>query len=163
MIDSIKFNGSGFKHDKLDDVFVPNSKNTIIFCSSPEVKDRIAGIIMDICDGLCEKRGKNVADYSATTEKPKYKIDMIYRPTTRLWVDDEQFITITVEAPFVYTAKSIDDIWFADGRNTQGIAIYPMTSFEGCYKKWAEGIDAVYKYIVSGRYGGYAGYEGEIC
>lgn len=159
MLEAIKFNGDLFNHEDNNDLIDTMTKNMIIICDSPHTRRALFNAFEEICEGKCVETGH---DYSVDDEEKLYpKITnriVIYLPTIRFEIDNEQLITITIEAPFVFTAKEIGDIWFAETDAENKILIYPMTCFKGCHDKWEEGLDAVYEYVTQGRYGGYDGY-----
>lgn len=162
MIKAIKFNGNEFEH--IDDNDLLNlTKNTIILCANSDIKYRIFKVIDDICKAKCEEEN-DITCYSMGEEDdergliPKMKVNINYLPTTILTIDDEQTITLTIEAPFIFTAKEYKDIWFADINEDNVIYIYPFFAFKGYKEVWEEGLFSVYKNFILGRYGVYSGY-----
>ena len=164
MFTGILFNKKIFEEKEEMNLMDPMTTNMIVICESPKIKNLLLQELKDICDGKCEEEGEEVSDYCTGAEKkgdfhvPKLKMLSNYLPTARLSIDDEQLITLTVEAPFLYTAKDAKDIWFAaEGANGK-ISVYPMTVFKGYKEVWANGLDDVYHHVVTGRYGAYNGY-----
>ena len=164
MLKGILFNKKIFEEKEEMNLMDPMTKNMIVICENPKIKNILFQEIKDICEGKCEEEGDEVSDYCTGAESeadfyiPKMKIFANYLPTTRIVIDEEQTVTLTVEAPFVYTAKSAEDVWFP-AENANGIiSIYPMTAFKGYKEVWAKGLDEVYYYIICGRYGAYEGY-----
>lgn len=159
MIEAIRFNGEVFNHEDDYDYMDNITKNTIVICDSPHTKRKLYKEIESICEGKCIDSGH---DYWVNNEDiiyPKITKRIVeYLPTIRFVVDDEQTITLTIEAPFVYTAKDIMDIWFAATDKKNKISVYPMLIFKGCHDIWDGGLDKVYNYVTQGRYGGYEGY-----
>jgi hypothetical protein len=73
---------------------------------------------------------------------------------------NDQTITMCLEPAMVYKAKNINDIWFLDTKKVDGRyvqQIIPLSTYKGADELWKKGLDAVYKEIVIGRYGGYTG------
>ena len=159
MLEGIKLSGELFNHEDDYDFIDTMTKNMIFICDSPHTKRKLYNAFEDICDGKCVESRH---DYYVNKEDELYpKITrriVEYLPTVRFVIDNEQIITITIEAPFVFTAKSIEDIWFAESNNDNTISVYPMECFKGSHNKWDEGLNEVYKYVTQGRYGGYEGY-----
>lgn len=129
------------------------TKNTIVLCEDNQIKNFLANAIIEICEGKHKKSGY---DYCAEPEdKLELQVGISYLPTTELFVDNEQKIVLTMEAPYILTAQSASDIWFAQRTKDAKISLYPMRIFQGYEEKWNEGVEAVYKYIIAGRYGDY--------
>lgn len=155
MIHGILFNDPEkfeFKDDNnLMDVI---TDNCIVLCEDTRVKNFLASQIEDICDG--KHQGEDGYTYyvgdDEDTPEPKITNMMTYLPTTWLTIDNEQKIILTVEAPFILTATSAEDIWFAQRNNEGKIAIYPFRVFKGYKETWNEGIEKVYKNTINGRY-----------
>lgn len=127
--------------------------NTIILCEDNKVKNFLYDAIREICDGKHKETGYEY--YAEDTDRLNLRVGISYLPTTELYIDDEQKIVLTMEAPYIFTAKQPEDIWFAQRNNDNKIFLYPMKVFKGYKEKWNEGIQAVYHYIVQGRYGDY--------
>lgn len=147
--DAFDFSDDNNNMDKITD-------NCIILCEGTSVKRYLSQQIQDICDGKHEDKGH---DY-ATDEDARLQLTSRYEylPTAHLVVDDSQKIYITVEAPFILTAKSPDDIWFAAKTHDKKISIYPLRVFEGYRDDWNKGVSCVYRNYINGRYGAYGGY-----
>lgn len=131
------------------------TNNSIILCEDTRIKYFLTRQIEDICDG--KYQNTEVCDYDVgdCEEEPKITNMMEYLPTTIFTLDNEQKITLTVEAPFILTATSIDDIWFAQRTKEDKISIYPFRVFIGHKEVWDEGVEKVYKSFIHGRYGCY--------
>lgn len=129
------------------------TENTIILCEDNKVKNFLYDAIREICDGRHKEDGYEY--YAEDTDKLSLRVGISYLPTTELYIDDEQKIVLTMEAPYILTAKTPEDIWFALRSRDNKIAIYPMKIFKGYKEKWNEGIQAVYHYIANGRYSDY--------
>ena len=155
MLRGIKFNKEHYfdfnDNNNLMDIL---TENTIILCEDDIIKNFLSNEIKDICDG--KHKTENGHDYYIEPEDNlniTYGIN--YLPTTELFIDDKQKIVLTIEAPYILTATSPKDIWFAQRTKYNKISIYPMRVFKGYKEKWDEGVYAVYRYIVSGKYGNY--------
>ena len=155
MLRGIQFNSSIF--DKKDDNNLMDklTANTIILCENTTVRNLIAKEIVRILNHECESNGDNDY-YCEPTDNMRYKYVVNYLPTTTLDVDCEQLITITVEAPYILTAKEPDDIWFASVDKDNIISIYPLKIFKGYKEVWEQ--KKTYQYVLSGRYGCYVRY-----
>ena len=73
---------------------------------------------------------------------------------------NDQKIILCLEPAMIYRATSIEDIWFATSAgegDTYKEAVYSLDAFIGSKAIYAEGLDKVYKFIVSGRFGCYDG------
>lgn len=127
------------------------TKNTIIICEDVGIKEFLAKEICDICEGKHKDTGHNY--FAEDTDELKYKRGIWYLPTFEIFIDNEQKIVLTIEAPYVFTANTPEDVWFAVRTIENKVAVYPIKVFKEYDKKWAEGLDAVYKFIVGGRYG----------
>lgn len=163
MFKGIEFNGDLFNCHNCYNLMDRMTQNMIVICETPRIKNIIWKEIEKICNGKCERDGH---DYYIPKEQenrgefpPRItKYGVHYLPTTQIIIDEEQKITLTIEAPFVLTAKSIEDIWFACLNGENKISIYPMIIFHGSKGKWDQGISEVYSYICQGKYGSYNGY-----
>ena len=131
------------------------TNNCIILCEDTRVKNFLASQIEDICDGKHQSEEGYSYDVGDQEEDPKITNRMMYLPTSIFTIDNEQKITLTVEAPFILTAISIEDIWFAARSIENKISIYPLRVFKGHKETWDAGIEKVYKDFISGRYGYY--------
>lgn len=155
MLRGIQFNSSLF--DKKDDNNLMDklTTNTIILCENTEVRKLITKEIVRALDRECESEGDNDY-YCEPTDNMQYKYAVNYLPTTTLNVDCEQLITITVEAPYILTAKEPDDIWFASVNEDNIISVYPLKIFKGYKEDWEQ--KKTYQYVLNGRYGCYVRY-----
>ena len=130
------------------------TNNCIILCEDSEIKRFLARQIEDICDG--KHRHEEGYAYSTGDDDdapdPKITNKIEYLPTALFTIDNEQKIAITIEAPFVLTATSTEDIWFAARTNDNKVSIFPFKVFKGHKETWNKGVEAVYKNIIQGRY-----------
>ena len=154
MLRGILFNDDRYFESSDDNNLMDRlTENTIILCADNKIKNFLYDAIWGICHGKYRKSGYEY--YAEDTDKLNLKVGISYLPTAELYVDDEQKIIITMEVPYILTAKQPEDIWFAQRNRDNKIAIYPMKVFKGYKEKWDEGIEAVYRYIAEGRYGDY--------
>ena len=129
------------------------TNNTIILCNSYETMNYLHSKIVDTVNEITEEDG---IEYFCEDE------DVLNAKTTlcfglqRVIQINNQTITLALEPSIIYKAESIEDIWFADKLGDK-YSVYSMDRFIGCQDKWNEGKDAVYRYIVNGRYGCYDG------
>ena len=152
MLRGIRFNNENCFDASDDNNLVDTlTTNTIILCEDVGVKEFLAKEIQDICAGRHKEGGHDY--YVEPSDELKCETGIFYLPTFELIIDEEQKILLTIEAPLLLTAKTPDDIWFAARTRDNRVSLYPMKIFEGYENKWNEGIYAVYKYVISGRYG----------
>lgn len=130
------------------------TQNTIILCEDTEIKKFLYHAIIDICDGKHIESGYDY--YIEDTDYLNYKNGINYLPTTELNIDTEQKITFTVEAPYILTATSPKDIWFAQRTKENKIRIYPLRVFKGYKERWEQGVYKIYIDTIAGRYGNYS-------
>ena len=109
--------------------------------------------IVDVCDGKHIETG--YLYYIEDTDYLNYKYGINYLPTTELNIDENQKIIFTVEAPYILTAISPADIWFAQRTKENKIRIYPLRVFKGYKEIWEQGVYRVYIDTIVGRYGNY--------
>lgn len=154
MLRGILFNDDKYfesiNDDNLMDVL---TENTIILCEDTEIKNFLYHVIIDICDGKHIESGYDY--YIEDTDYLNYKYGINYLPTTELNIDTEQKITFTVEAPYILTATSPKDIWFAQRTKENKIRIYPLRVFKGYKERWEQGVYKIYIDTIAGRYGNY--------
>lgn len=131
------------------------TNNCIVLCDDIKIKHFLASQIEDICDGKHQGEEGYTYDIGDCEEDPKITSMIGYLPTSIFTIDNEQKITVTVEAPFILTATSIEDIWFASRSNDNKISIYPFRIFIGHKEIWDEGVEKVYKSFIHGRYSCY--------
>ena len=154
MLRGILFNDDKYfesiNDDNLMDVL---TENTIILCEDTEIKNFLYHAIIDICDGKHIESGYDY--YIEDTDYLNYKYGINYLPTTELNIDTEQKITFTIEAPYILTATSPKDIWFAQRTKENKIRIYPLRVFKGYKERWEQGVYKIYIDTIAGRYGNY--------
>lgn len=155
MLRGIQFNSSLF--DKKDDNNLMDklTTNTIILCENTAVRKIVTKEIVRVLACECEAEGDNDY-YCEPTDNMQYEFVVDYLPTTTLNVDFEQLITITVEAPYILTAKEPDDIWFASVDKDNIISVYPLRIFKGYKEDWEQ--KKTYQYVLRGYYGCYVRY-----
>ena len=132
------------------------TNNCIILCEDPTLKYFLANQIEDICLGCHMHEEGHDYDVGDCDEEPKITDRIIYLPTSIFTIDNEQKIILTVEAPFILMATSAEDIWFAQRSVENKVSIYPFRVFKNHKATWRNGIENVYKDVISGRYGDYA-------
>ena len=129
------------------------TNNCIILCESVSIKNFLARQIEDICDG--KHRHEEGYTYSVGDDEdapdPQITNRIEYLPTALFTIDNEQRIVLTIEAPFILTATSIEDIWFAEKVDDK-ISIFPFRCFKGHKETWDKGIEKVYRDVINGRY-----------
>lgn len=155
MVRGIKFNHPRFDTNNDNNILGPITENTIILCNNPSLMRMFATEIVATINGEAEYN-----DYDCDDEdvgKAKFELEFGLQKVIDI---NGQKIFLALEPAMVYKAKQIEDIWFLDwvgsGDNYRE-QIYPMTVFKGSREKWDEGLCAVYKMIVGGRYGCYDG------
>ena len=112
MLRGIKFNDDKYFESTDDNNLMDTlTQNTIILCEDTEIKKFLYNAIKDICYGKHEKQGYDY--YIEKTDLLQFRYGINYLPTVELNIDDEQKIILTVEAPYILTATSPKDIWFA--------------------------------------------------
>lgn len=154
MVYGILFNDKRFE-TKDNNNQLDLAENTIILCNNLSSMTSLAEEIINTINGKAEHN-----DYYCDIEdvgKAKYELDFGLQKVIDV---NGQKITLCLEPAMIYKAKQIEDIWFFDwsGKDdTYKEFIYPMSIFEGSHDKWNEGLDAVYRMIVGGRYGCYDG------
>lgn len=154
MLRGIRFNNEhyfDFNNDNnLMDVL---TENTIILCEDNQIKNFLLNEIVDICNGRHEENGHDY--YIEDLDKLNIRYGINYLPTTELYIDDNQKIIITMEAPYIFTAIDPADIWFAQRTKDNKITIYPLKLFEGYKERWEQGAYKIYIDTILGRYGNY--------
>ena len=156
MLEAILFNDpEKFDFNDENNYMDTITNNCIVICEDTEVKNFLSKQIEDIFDGKHEHEGGY--DYYIDEHREVYITNKIaYLPTTHFVINNEQKITFTIEAPFVLTATSVDDIWFASRTTDNKVSIYPLRAFKGHNEDWNNGVFEVYKNVISGRYGTYS-------
>lgn len=157
MVREILFKDKRFDTNDENNCLSPVTENTIILCANFKLMNSLAEEIVNTINGEAEYN-----DYDCDDEdvgKAIYELNFGLQKVIKI---NGQTITLCIEPAMIYKAKQIEDIWFFDWNHTDDNynykeSIYPMTVFDGCFEVWEKGLDAVYKMIVGGRYGGYDG------
>lgn len=155
MLQGIEFTGDRFKKTDDDNIFSGLTDNTIVICSDYEHMASLAEEILKTVNGEAEYN-----DYCCDEEDigaAKYVLNFRLQKVIDI---NGQRITLCLEPAMVYKAKTIKDIWFFTwgGKDANyKESIYPMVVFKGAGELFDEGLDTVYKQIVSGCYGTYDG------
>lgn len=131
------------------------TENTIILCNNYDLMDSLAEEIINTINGKAEHN-----EYCCDKEDVgKAKYELCFGLQRAIDVNGQKII-LCLEPAMIYRAKKIEDIWFYDWSGKGDCykeLIYPMTLFIGSDEVWNDGLDKVYKMIVSGKYGGYDG------
>lgn len=155
MLESILFKAQRFDSDNKNNSMCELTANTIILCSDYRIMNSLGDEIVNTVNGEADYN-----DYYCEDEdvgKARYTMCFGLQRVIEI---NEQKIILCLEPAMIYRATQIEDIWFATsaGEGTEyKEAVYPMTAFIGGQTVYAEGLDKVYKFIVSGRYGCYDG------
>lgn len=155
MLESILFKDKRFDTTGNNNLMAELTSNTIILCSDYKVMSTLADEILKTVNGEA-----NYNDYfcdDADIGNAKYTL---YFGLQRVIEINDQKIILCLEPAMIYRATSIEDIWFATSAGegeTYKEAVYPLNAFIGSKAIYAEGLDKVYKFIVSGRFGCYDG------
>lgn len=131
------------------------TNNCIVICEDTGIKNFLAKQIEDIFGGKHEHEDGYIY-YTDEHREVNITSRISYLPTTHFIINNEQKITFTIEAPFVLTATSVEDIWFACRTNDNKVSIYPLKVFKGHKEDWDIGVFEIYKNVISGRYGTYS-------
>lgn len=155
MVKGIEFKDKRFETKDGNNFLEPITDNIIILCNNLELMHTFAKEIINTINGEAEYN-----DYICDNEDVgKAKLELAFGLQRVIDINGQKII-LCLEPAMIYRAKQIEDIWFLDwigsGDNYREW-IYPMTVFKGSHDKWNEGLDAVYKMIVSGRYGCFDG------
>ena len=154
MLRGILFNDpEKFDHNDDNNLMDVITNNCIILCEDTKLKYFLANQIEDICLGKHTHEEGYEYYVGDDEEEPKITGRMTYLPTSIFTIDNEQKIIVTVEAPFILTAKSIEDIWFAARSAENKVSIYPFKVFNGHKETWDKGVEKVYLNVINGRYG----------
>lgn len=154
MLRGILFNDEKYFEFSNDDNLMDTlTENTIIICEDTNIKNFLYNAIKDVCEGKHKEEG--YLYYIEDADALNFKYGINYLPTTELYIDEEQKITFTVEAPYIFTAKTPDDIWFAQRTKDNKIRIYPLKVFIGYKDRWEQGVYKIYIDTIAGRYGNY--------
>ena len=155
MLESILFKAKRFDTNNDNNLMCDLTNNTIILCSNYKIMDSLADEIINTVNGEADYNDYFCADEDIG--KAKYTMCFGLQRVIEI---GEQKIILCLEPAMIYRATQIEDIWFAtsagEGEDYKE-AVYPMTVFIGSKDIYAEGLDKVYKFIVSGKYGCYDG------
>ena len=155
MVEGILFKDKRFETKDNNNLLNPITENIIILCNNQELMHTFAEEIVNTINGKAEYN-----DYYCDEEdigNAKYELSFGLQRVINI---NGQKIYLCLEPAMIYKAKQIEDIWFLDwvGKDDNYREwIYPMTVFKGSHEIWNEGLDRVYRMIVSGRYGCYDG------
>ena len=155
MLESILFKDKRFDTASNNNLMAELTSNTIILCSDYKVMSTLADEIFKTVNGDADYNDYFCED--ADIGNAKYTL---YFGLQRVIEINDQKIILCLEPAMIYRATSIEDIWFATSAGegeTYKEAVYPLNAFIGSKALYAEGLDKVYKFIVSGRFGCYDG------
>ena len=155
MLESILFKATRFDTTRNNNLMAELTGNTIILCSDYKIMSSLADEILKTVNGETDYNDYFCDD--ADVGNAKYTL---YFGLQRVIEINDQKIILCLEPAMIYRAKSIEDIWFATSAGegeTYKEAVYSLDAFIGSKDIYAEGLDKVYKFIVSGRFGCYDG------
>jgi hypothetical protein len=155
MLEGIRFNDPRFDSNDGNNILSPLTENTIILCCNCDVMYHLSEDIFNTVNNRVQQH-----DYACDDEdigNAQYRIGFFLQRVIQI---NAQTITLCLEPAMVYKAKELDDIWFLDTKKIGDRyveQIIPLKAYKGARELWEKGLDAVYKEIVIGRYGGYTG------
>lgn len=155
MLESILFKDKRFDTSGNNNLMADLTTNTIILCSDYKIMTTLADEILKTVNGYAEYN-----DYFCNDEDIGKANYTLYFGLQRIIEINDQKIILCLEPAMIYRATSIEDIWFATSAgegDTYKEAVYSLDAFIGSKAIYAEGLDKVYKFIVSGRFGCYDG------
>ena len=158
MIEQIYVKDEKYKDFELLDL----TDNNIVFFITPQLKNEVVQLLSTIWED--HKTDGDLLDfYMGNDDEPDPQIDMSkpnvrYLPTTIVDLKGGQRFIFTIEAPFIFCAKTKEDIWFVDKDADDNIVCWAFTDFIGHENVWDKGIDYVYSEFCNGKYGCYHGY-----
>lgn len=160
MVTGIEFTDKRFETKENNNVIEFYTNNCIILCCDLNIMNSLAEEIFNTINGKAEYNNYCCDDNDIG--KAKYEMNFGLQKIIDV---NGQKITLALEPSIVYKAKDIRDIWFAEwfgSKDDKGFSpykesVYPMLIFKGSRDVWNEGLDAVYRMIVNGRYGTYDG------
>ena len=155
MLESILFKDKRFDTSGNNNLMADLTTNTIILCSDYKIMTTLADEILKTVNGYAEYN-----DYFCDDEDIGKANYTLYFGLQRVIEINDQKIILCLEPAMIYRATSIEDIWFATSAGEGDIykeAVYSLDAFIGSKAIYAEGLDKVYKFIVSGRFGCYDG------
>lgn len=155
MLESILFKDKRFDTSGNNNLMADLTTNTIILCSDYKIMTTLADEILKTVNGYAEYN-----DYFCDDEDIGKANYTLYFGLQRVIEINDQKIILCLEPAMIYRATSIEDIWFATSAgegDTYKEAVYSLDAFIGSKAIYAEGLDKVYKFIVSGRFGCYDG------
>ena len=153
MLEDILFKAKRFAEN--NNCMAELTDNTIILCSNYKVMDSLADEIINTVNGEAEYNDYYCEDEDVGNAKFTMSFGL-----QRVIEINNQKIILCLEPAMIYRAKNIEDIWFATAAgegDTYKEAVYSLDAFIGSKDIYAEGLDKVYKFIVSGRFGCYDG------
>lgn len=145
MLTGIEFNHERFKKENEYNLLTPITKNCIIICNSYKIMNGLAEEIINTVNGKAEYN--NYVCDDEDIGKARYEIDCDLQKVIDI---NGQKITLALESAIVYKATDIEDIWFFDCINRNGIYeefIYSITEFKSIYEIWDKGLDTIYKMV----------------
>jgi hypothetical protein len=155
MLDYIEFNNNEFE-EGYNNLGGELTNNTIILCDSYETMNTLHKYIIDVVN---EEDSENINDvsvnYYCEDEDVRQAKTTLCFGLQRVVQINNQTITLALEPSIMYKAEEMYDIWFVEKYDKYRICA--MSRFKGSVDKWNEGKDAIYKYVVNGRYGCYDG------
>lgn len=155
MLRGIRFNDPRFDSNDGNNILSGLTKNTIILCCNCDMMYALSKDIFNTVNDRVQQH-----DYDCDDEDigaARYHMGFFLQRVIEI---NDQTITLCLEPAMVYKARELNDIWFLDKKRIGDRyveQIYPLSAFKGAEKLWADGLDAVYREIVIGRYGGYTG------
>ena len=155
MLESILFTAKRFDSGNDNNLMCNLTKNTIVVCSDYRTMTSIADEIINTVNGKADYNDY----YCEDDDIGRAKYTMYFGLQRVIEINDQKII-LCLEPAMIYRATQIEDVWFATSAGKDEDykeAVYPMTVFIGSRAIWDSGLDTVYKYIVSGRYGCYDG------
>lgn len=142
------------------------TKNTIVLFNNSDLKNKFVKEFLKIRYDETDKEDSSII-YSTITDdnkaeeqdhKAEIKELVTYKPTSIYLVDNEQRFIFTTEAPFILQCTDVYDLWFCEINNENEIKLYSFINFKDYKEIWNKGIEIVYKWTITGRFGCYEGY-----
>ena len=155
MLESILFKDKRFDTNNDNNLMCELTDNTIILCSDWNIMNSLGDEIINTVNGKAEYNEYQCAE----RDLGKAKYTMCFGLQRVIEINDQKII-LCLEPAMIYRTKQLEDFWFA---TSTGIgdeykeAVYPMNAFIGSKDIYDKGLDVVYEFIVSGRFGCYDG------